>query len=134
MLPQFNVQIDDANASDFEARLKSLTVNGVAISYVRKGGGFFSVSLGQPNLTDFRIALDGKQVSPTSLGIANVEIKDKSGTTAYHIPQGTLLIYDASMRPSENTVQASTLDIAPYILNNYAVKIPTYMQGSVALL
>ena len=129
MVPQLNVQVDTMVAPAFEAHLRALAVDGIPVPFERKAEGFYTISFGQLNLTDPTVTLAGARISLGELGLANVEITDKSGTTAYHIPEGTLLIYEASAAPSEAITQISTVDVAPYILSNYGVKVPDYMGG-----
>jgi hypothetical protein len=63
-----------------------------------------------------------------------VEIDDKSHSSAYHIPNGTLLIYDPLDRsPKPGFSQMSTTEIAPSLLENYSLPVPSYMSKPVAL-
>ncbi len=61
---------------------------------------------------------NGETRSFEELGMKNVEIEDRSNTSAYHIPQGALLIYDPRNRHLDQgpRTQISTLDIMPAIL------------------
>jgi hypothetical protein len=59
--------------------------------------------------------------------LENRVIEDKSASTAYHIPQGTTLIYSADSAGTPRT-EISTLDLAPSILQNFGVAIPSYMR------
>jgi hypothetical protein len=129
MFPQFNVQISDSAAAVFQDNVRGLAVNGEPVEYVHSAGAFYSVSLGQPNLTSIHATLNGVPISLQELGWSNVEILDKSGTTAYHIPQGSLIVYHTSIRPTTDVQQVSTTDLCPYILTNYGVKVPDYMGG-----
>lgn len=138
MLPQWSVLVRPAKEEQFESALQALTIDGRPVSFRRAAGGFFSVDFGHPNLhhrTD-AIQFKGRTMGPDDLGLQHMEIQDKSGTCAYHIPQGTLLVYDAD-RPnphqSGHRPQISTVDIAPTILHNYSVPVPQYMAQPVSI-
>jgi hypothetical protein len=61
--------------------------------------------------------------------LAIVTIDDSSGTTAYHVPQGVLLVYDPRKPVScPRRTSISTLDIAPALLRAFDVSVPPYMQ------
>lgn len=131
MLPQWNAVLRPHKAAAFRDALAKLTINGAPINFREMTGGFFSLDFGHANLYDRGdiVHYDGKTVSLQAMGLKNVEIEDKSGSTAYHIPQGSLLVYDADRRDPKQgqRPQVSTKDIAPAILKNYSVPIPSYM-------
>jgi hypothetical protein len=85
-------------------------------------------------LTKPQVAMfGGREVPFKDLGLAPVEIEDKAGSNAYHIPNGTLLIYDPQdLGPKPGFTQISTEEIAPTILENYSMPIPSYMRSPVA--
>jgi len=129
MLPQFNVQVSGNAAAGFKRQLERLSVNGEQISFVREGDGFFSITMGHTNIPHPVLSFDNANIPLEELGIANVEITDKSGTTAYHIPEGALLIYDPSMPQTAEITRISTLDVSPYLLTNFGQRVPNYMGG-----
>jgi hypothetical protein len=60
--------------------------------------------------------------------MVNVEIEDKSGSSAYHIPQGCLFIYDPRERSRKtDRPNIATTEIAPSILRNFGARVPDYM-------
>ena len=80
-----------------------------------------------------KVSVTGNDVT-VDLGLENVEIEDKSDCSGYHIPEGCLVIYD----PRDQSAKAvrpdiSTLELAPAILQNYAIPVPDYMSRPVAL-
>jgi hypothetical protein len=77
----------------------------------------------------------GKRVlSFEALGLSNTPIDDMSGTSAYHIPQGCLLIYDPQDRASKPVrTEISTCEIAPTLLEHFGVPRPDYMRNPIAL-
>jgi hypothetical protein len=132
MLPQTNVRVAPEKMAAFREKLKTVRVDGQAIYFREAEGGFFSVDLGQegPQIADF----GDRQVPFAELGMKVVEIDDKSHSSAYHIPNGTLLIYDPLDRsPKPGFSQMSTTEIAPSLLENYSLPVPSYMSKPVAL-
>jgi predicted AlkP superfamily phosphohydrolase/phosphomutase len=64
----------------------------------------------------------------------NVKIQDRCGATAYHIPQGSFIIYAPAKGLNGNLVaNVSTTDIAPTILRNFNVAVPAYMNKGISL-
>jgi len=136
MLPQMNVVVTEGKVAAFREGLKALFVDGVPIHFREAENGFFSIDLGQEGfLTKPQIAqFAGRDVPFAELGIKPVEIDDKTHSSAYHIPNGTLLIYDPADRsPKPGYTQISTVEIAPTILQNYSIQVPSYMQSPVPL-
>jgi hypothetical protein len=75
-----------------------------------------------------RVALGSNSWTLEECGLRNTEIEDKSGTSAYHIPEGCLFIYDPQDRSVKNERPTiSALDIAPVILRNFGTERPEYM-------
>ena len=64
-----------------------------------------------------------------SLGLETVEIEDRSGTTAYHVPEGILAVYDPTRPPPANSTrpEVSVLEVAPTLLQTLGVGPPSYM-------
>ena len=64
----------------------------------------------------------------------NVKIQDRCGATAYHIPQGSLLIYAPVKGLNGNDIATiSTTEIAPTLLRNFKVPVPSYMNKGLSL-
>jgi hypothetical protein len=130
MVPQFNVQVHVDKRNEFEEKLKTFRINGNSVNSRQKGEGFYSLDIGYANLDESKIVIELMgQVIPLSLsGMENVKIQDRCGATAYHIPQGSLLIYAPAKGLNGNEVTGiSTMDIAPSILNNFNIAAPGYM-------
>ena len=64
-----------------------------------------------------------------SLGLETVEIEDRSDTTAYHVPEGILAVYDPASPPPDNRSrpEVSVLEVAPTLLKILGVEPPAYM-------
>jgi hypothetical protein len=136
MLPRYIFKVTDSYLDTFRKSLQSLTVNGTPLHVVEHDNNIFQIKLGQENLTDETtvIRLNGDRRELVDVGLENVAIQDETGSYAYHIPQGIMMIYDplepAYRRADWRTV--STCDIAPTILANFAVQRPAYMRSPLA--
>lgn len=130
MLPQTNlVAVPNAVARLAEA-LGQLRIGNQPVQFRPKEHGFFSIDMGHPNLdaNNTRVTLGSNSWTLEECGLRNTEIEDKSGTSAYHIPEGCLFIYDPQDRSVKNgRPTISTLDIAPAILRNFGTERPEYM-------
>jgi len=136
MLPQHNVYVEAHLRHSFEEALRSLEIDGKNVSWRSASSGFYSLDMGHSNayVRDIPPSLLGRKYTLTDLGLANVKIDDRSGVTAYHIPQGVFLIYDPSdlsLKHTRSTVSA--LEIAPTILRNFSLKAPRYMKQPIPL-
>lgn len=131
MLPQRNVQVDDEHAAGFDASLREITVAGAPLRFRRADNGFFSMEWGQPNLhdQDDAVRVAGVVRAPGELGLQVVEIEERSDTTAYHVPQGVLAIYDPRdiSTKSQERPDVSVLEVAPAVLGRFDVAAPAYM-------
>ncbi len=138
MAPRISVFIDPDHQNQLQNALSSIRINGQPIEWHIKDSGFFNIRLGQENLYEdsCRIELLGKEMTIADLGMENVEIQDKSNTTAYHIHSGSLVIYDPKNRDlplQSRRTQISTLDVAPFILAQMGIPVPDYMRRRVML-
>ena len=132
MLPQFNYSINENKAGHFEYLLKNLRINGEPVCYRKHTAGAFSIDLGQSNLKETKININGHSVSLDVSGMENVVIQDKSSSTAYHIPEGHLFSYHPSFTKAAFAHnQLPTAEIAPLMLNNFGIKPPGYMKKAV---
>ncbi|MEO6956536.1 MAG: hypothetical protein ABI137_07325 [Antricoccus sp.] len=131
MLPQRNVRIDQQYVEQFEAGLRSITIGANPLTY-KRDGEFFSVDFGQANLHNQPDALQvhGQTRSLSDYGLQIVEIEDRSDTTAYHIPQGILCVFDPQDLTAKSVTrpEVSVLQIAPTLLEYFALTPPEYMQ------
>ncbi|HJS54851.1 MAG TPA: hypothetical protein VJ765_09915, partial [Chitinophagaceae bacterium] len=136
MVPQFNVQIHVDKRREFEEKLATLRINDQSINFRQKAEGFYSLDIGLPNLDDSKIKFElmGQLIPLEHSGMENVKIQDRCGATAYHIPEGSLIIYaPARGLNGDKVANVSTIDIAPTILRNFNVKVPNYMSKGIAL-
>ena len=136
MVPQFNVQVHVDKRKEFEAKLSTFKINGQLIHSRQKAEGFYSLDIGFPNLEAGKIQIElmGQMIPVEHSGMENVKIQDRCGATAYHIPQGSLLIYAPARGLNGNDIATiSTTEIAPTILRNFNVAVPDYMQKGISL-
>lgn len=139
MAPRVSVFVEPDRQQRLRDALASLRINGTLIEWHEKERGFFNIRLGQENLDESTLEIFalGKRHSLQELGLANVEIQDKSNTTAYHITSGSLIVYDPRKQAGHNSAgrpQVSALDIAPTILYQFGMKPPSYMRKPVGAL
>lgn len=136
MLPQYSFVLAPDHAERFNDALSRLVIADRPIGFRQREAGFFSVDLGHENLqSEPPFAWSGeRRIAFTELGLECVEIQDRTCMNAYHVPEGCLLIYDpvkAVARPDRPEI--STLDIAPAILHDLGVAVPSYMHRPAAL-
>ena len=113
MLPQTNVMVREDLSDEFETKLSGLTLDDRAIPYRKTEGGFFAMNFGQHNLHSrpAPVHYEGERRQLAEFGMQAVEIEDKSHTTAHHVPEGTLFVYDpkiAEATPERTRVSALT--------------------------
>jgi hypothetical protein len=136
MVPQFNVLIHVDKRNEFEEKMATLRINGQQVHCRQKNEGFYSLDIGFANLDEasIKIELMGQVIPLQHSGMENVKIQDRCGATAYHIPQGTLLIYAPAKGVNGKEVTTiSTAEIAPAILRNFNVEVPGYMAKGIAV-
>ena len=134
MVPQFNVLVHVDKRKVFEDKLATFKINGQPVNCRQKSDGFYSIDIGIPNLEEknIRIELMGELIPLEHSGMENVKIQDRCGATAYHIPQGSLLIYaPAKKLNGKDVTSISTTDIAPAILRNFNLPVPGYMKKGI---
>jgi hypothetical protein len=104
MLPHFNLVVEDKYVEPFGDALRTVRVGGEPLHFKESDNGFFSLGFGQANLHDRPdvVTVAGEPRPMASLGLETVEIEDRSGTTAYHVPEGILAIYDPSRPPGRH--------------------------------
>lgn len=135
MEPDYSVFVAPSRAETFRQGMKKLVIDGRPVVCEEHDKGFFAFALIFFNLHYHPYALlDGKEIPFEQLGLANMQIEDMTNTNAYHIPTGSLLIYDPLHRsPKPGRPQISTREIAPAVLRNFSIRVPGYMAAGPAL-
>ncbi|WP_438016028.1 hypothetical protein WMF18_35070 [Sorangium sp. So ce315] len=136
MAPRISVFVREARRDAFRATLDSFKVNGEAVAWEERNNGFFAICMGQMNLDpSARIEIDGQARSLSEAGLSNVEIEDQAGSTAYHVPEGMLLVFDprAAQPEAAPELPLDTRQIAPSVLRHFGVPVPSYMVDPVPL-
>lgn len=130
MLPQFNYAVSDAVVDAFKEKINNTIINGTKLSYRESEAGRFSLDLGHQNCKGVRLEVNGKEIAEDESGLKNVEIEDKSSSTAYHIPEGHLFIYHPSFSKSEmNSTSVETCEILPTLMSNFGLNGKDYMKA-----
>ena len=135
MLPEYSFRLAPHRFAAFRDTIAALRIAGKPIRYAEAGHDFVMISLGHKNLTGVDTVEVGERVlSFEALGLSNTPIEDTSGTNAYHIPQGCLMIYDPQDRaPKAGRTEISTCELAPTLLERFGAPLPDYMRKPVAL-
>lgn len=130
MMPNVNVVVDEGKVPQFRKFLGEIVIDGQYLAFREKSGGFFSFDFGHPNIHDKPqfLRLRGELVPFDQLGLKCVKIEDRSGSSAYHMPNGAMFMYDPATRPTNpSRRKISTLEIAPTVLNLFSIVPPSYM-------
>lgn len=132
MLPDISIIEKEDFVNYFREQIDKIQIDGHPLQFDEKDNGFFSLHFGHKNLEKkqvFYAMFNGERLPLKSLGLENIRIEDEADATAYHIPEGSLIIYDPQdlcLKPQINEI--STLQIAPSILKNFSLSVPNYMQ------
>jgi len=128
MHPQYNFQVTaPKKVTLVKENLEQLYIGGKPLQY-REKDGFFSLDLGHKNLPNDIAVYKGKEIKFEEFGVTNETIDDATGSTAYHVPEGSFLIYDAkNKQPKKRVYGITTRAIAPSILENFKLPVPSYM-------
>ena len=117
----------------FVTFINALSVKGQRIEHDNLGENRVSVMFGQTNCDPETniISIDEKAITAEDLGLAVVPIQDETGSYAYHIPEGVLLVYgSASTNGGNDENSIPSTSIAPSILKHFHCPVPSYMEES----
>jgi len=129
MHPQYNLSIKADFEEKFINALKGFSVKGQSMNYRQKENGFFSLDFGHTNLSSDDIKLNDVICTPNDIGLTNQLVDEEASGTAYHIPEGSMFIYDPqNLQANKDRVfSIDTTRIAPSILKNFNIDRPEYM-------
>jgi hypothetical protein len=120
MFPQYNIRVNVTKVAAFLARLSTLIIDNEKLDFREADNGFVAINLGHPNVTDQWVTLDGRTIPFAELGLFNMVIEDQSATTAYHVPEGSMIVYDPRNRaPKTGVTTIPSTVVAPNILKNF---------------
>ena len=130
MEPRVIVKVPEERAAEFERLARSIRIVGShPITCVNLMQGVFRLHPGTiADAEEEFCELDGRRLPFSELGFANVVIEDEAGQSAYHVPEGSLIVYSTSIdKPAAGRAEVSTLEIAPAILRTLGIQPPPYM-------
>ena len=142
MLPRYTFALKNGKEAVFREAASKIAIQGKPMRVREEPGNRFFIKIGEFNLRDEpdAVTFDGSPIDLAQYGLDNVEIADRSNTTAYHIPQGSVLVYDPTRAPDGggkikggSRSQISILDVAPKMLENFAIPVPAYMKRPAAM-
>lgn len=135
MSPRFVFKMHDEQLlNQLKASLSDFKINGEPIDVQFHSHGVVRIKLGQINIDDLdlKIELDGSSVNPEDLGIENSVIEDSTGSFAYHVPEGSFLVYNPKQTKhvEKSHTAVATTEIAPAILSHFGIQPPGYMENT----
>lgn len=136
MAPIFNVVVTQNKIKELRERISKLVLDGKEIMKELRHG-FFEISFKycQNYQGPSYVELDGSAIPFAEMGLVNAPHEDGVYLTADHIPQGVMFSYDPKHKSqNRERTQISTLDIAPSILSNFVIPIPSYMNQPIDLI
>jgi hypothetical protein len=133
MVPQYNVYVAPAKRNVFMQKIGALSINGQGLRVDHLGDGIFRLEFRLENQVGIKVTFEGSNVDPARFGIVNLDLQDAAGANAYHIPEGTMAVYDPGNPAGNYRCRISTLDVAPAVLRNFGIDPPGYMQSGFSL-
>jgi len=128
MHPQYNFKVSEGQVHHVENQLKEISIGDKPLNYRKKEGGFFSIDLGHRNLAVLQGVYQGNSIDLEQLGVYNEAVEDQTGSTAYHVAEGSFWVFDPQgHKEKERIYGISSRAVAPSILKNYDIEIPNYM-------
>ncbi|MEP2771238.1 MAG: hypothetical protein ABJH05_03750 [Fulvivirga sp.] len=129
MHPQYNISFHTPEKQqELVEKLNSLFISGESIQSRTKENGFVSFDLGHRNLAEEKAIYQGNKISFADYGLVNEPIQDEASGTAYHIPEGSLLVYDKHIQESSERIKGiDTKCILPSILEHFGIDKKEYM-------
>ena len=111
------------------ANLSKLSIDGAPVEVTDLGNNVFQIffQVENPDRSQLTVLLDGRVQTLSDVGLGIIDIEDESGSYAYHIPEGILLVFDPSNPVATDGGTISTTKIAPAMLANFNVQPPAYM-------
>jgi hypothetical protein len=131
MEPVVMVKVSERRSTEFERLATSVRILGShRLECTHVGHGVFRLHPGViQDAKDEFCEVGGRRVRFTDIGFANVVIEDEAGQSAYHVREGSLILYPAAetKKATSSREAVSTLEIAPAILGVLGIDAPSYM-------
>jgi hypothetical protein len=132
MMPCYGVALKLEYVDQFRQKLDSIFMDGKGLTVEYYDGGYFLINFSYTNYHGpLSLQVSGQEISFESLGISVTKDEEGVYLSADHQPEGILLVFDplnagAASKPQEND-KISVLEIAPSILRQFGVPIPSYI-------
>ena len=136
MAPKVSVSVVEPKCAQLESFLRSLEIFGKKVTHTAKEAGFFNIGIGHTNVHERPqfAQKNGEDVAFAELGLGYRKVEDEAGSTAYHIDEGTLFVFDPLDKNVEpGRPEVLTTEIAPTLLSHFGVPIPDYMKSPLPL-
>ena len=130
MLPRYVQSLSGSAAKVLRAKLPTVRINGEPIIHSEHTEGVFMVKFGHINLDEdtLSVEVEGKPIDWRSAGLKVTPIQDATGSYAYHVPEGIVLVWDPEDERAETVNETiPTQAIAPAMLQAYGVTPPAHM-------
>jgi len=142
MVPCSCVLVDESCRERFRSTLETISINGnrfvedrrpiAPLSYDERERGFFQLFIQYDSYSGPNTAvINGTSVNFADVGLGLMPHEDGVNCTAQHIPEGSLVVYQALQRQAgaRSAKPISTTDIAPSILKYFDIPPPRYMRS-----
>lgn len=132
MAPRAIFALDGGRNAALEAKLSQMEIaDRGPLGWEHLGGGVYRIHPGvQKDVLDPQILLGGQAHAFDEFGFQNLLLQDQVGQTAYHVPEGMLLIGGRGVAAKPAISRISTLEVAPMLLDRFQVGRPGYMQAA----
>lgn len=141
MVPCISVSVDAAKADRFEGQLKSLAIGKYRVrketregnapfTYDRIDDGSFHlfVYFEELELEQLGATLGGVATAAADMGLGFFRHDEEVACSGRHTPFGALLVYDPRHAAgAQERTAISTLHVAPALLHNFGIPVPSYM-------
>ncbi len=128
MVPRYIIRFkDEGEVNKFCHSVSKIEIRGLPIYSKLIDSLTIQISLGHENFSSSEfVKVNGVEFALSEIGLVAQEIQDQSGSYAYHVREGSLLIFNGKNIGIQDKI-ISTSRIAPSILSAFGVGIPDYM-------
>ena len=102
-------------------------LGGAPLAHGVDASGLFSLEFGQADDAIGAVEVAGQVIDPATVGLERVAIEDEAGSSGYHVPEGSLFVYDPRHPATDRSrARVSTTAIAPAILAVLGIDPPDH--------